>query len=109
MAVPLDHNSPSTPYLFSKKSADGKTFKKVLGKPRQKLRTPPACPKQGHLSAVFSPVAQQFRAYTLGPLTLWHPLRGVDVLVASPEVFAIAATSGYCLPTLRVEERRVTI
>src|SRR5262249_32677102 len=34
----------------------------------------------------------------------WHRLRGAGVFVAPPEVSAIAATSGYCLPTLRVEE-----
>src|SRR5215831_5056179 len=32
------------------------------------------------------------------------PLRGAGVFAAPPEVSAIAATSGYCLPTLRVEE-----
>src|SRR5215472_7103265 len=36
---------------------------------------------------------------------LWHRLRGAGVSVPPPEVSAIAATSGYCLPTLRVEER----
>ena len=35
---------------------------------------------------------------------LWHRLRGADVLAPPPEVSAIAATSGYYLPTLRVGE-----
>ena len=34
----------------------------------------------------------------------WHRLRGAVVFAALPEVSAIAATSGYCLSTLRVEE-----
>src|SRR5262245_40651228 len=37
---------------------------------------------------------------------LWHRLRGAGGSAALPEVSAIAATSGYCLPTLRVEEMR---
>ena len=31
------------------------------------------------------------------------PLRGAGVSVTPPEVSAVAASSGYCLPTLRVE------
>ena len=44
------------------------------------------------------------RVSCIGIMNLWHPFRGAGVFVASPEVSAIAATSGYCLPTLRVEE-----
>jgi hypothetical protein len=35
---------------------------------------------------------------------LWHRLRGAGVFVTPPEVSALAATSGYYLSTLRVEE-----
>jgi hypothetical protein len=35
---------------------------------------------------------------------LWHRLRRAGVFAAPPEVSAIAATSGYCLATLRVEK-----
>src|SRR5215470_11590568 len=35
-----------------------------------------------------------------------HRLRGAGVFAAPPEVSAVAATSGYCLSTLRVEEQR---
>jgi hypothetical protein len=35
---------------------------------------------------------------------LWHRLRGAGVFAAPPEVSAVAATSGYYLSTLRVEE-----
>jgi hypothetical protein len=35
---------------------------------------------------------------------LWHRLRGADVFTAPPEVSAISATSGYCLPTLGLKK-----
>jgi hypothetical protein len=34
----------------------------------------------------------------------WHRLWGASVFAVPPEVSAIAATSGYCLSTLRVEK-----
>jgi hypothetical protein len=37
---------------------------------------------------------------------LWHRLRGAGVFAAPPEVSAIAATSGYYLPILWVENGR---